>query len=93
MEAKSSAAPGTVIQFEKGSKAVGAGELLALATTLGVSPAWFFADSPPGSAVGADTAPAAERVAEAERFLNAYMRIADPKVRRDLLGLIRAAGE
>jgi len=92
LEQRIGAAPGAVIQFEKGAKAVGAAELLALATALGVSPAWFFADPPPGSAGGADAAPTAESVAEAERFLAAYLRIADPKVRRDILGLVKAAG-
>lgn len=93
IEQRIGAAPGTVIQFENGLKAVGAAELLALATTLGVSVAWFFADPPPGSAAESGAAPAPERVAEAARFLAAHVRIADPKLRRDILGLVRAAAE
>lgn len=85
------AAPGTVLDYEKGRRAVGAAELLAIANTLGVSVAWFFADPPPGSAADAGAAPAPESVAEAERFLAAYWHIDDPKVRRDILGLVKAA--
>jgi len=84
-------APGTVVKYEKGIKAVGAAELLALAGTLGVSVAWFFADPPSAGAAEPGAAPLPEDVAEAERFLAAYVRIADPKLRRDILGLVKAA--
>ena len=36
-------------------------------------------------------APAAENITEAERFLDAYFKIADAKVRGDILGLMKAA--
>jgi transcriptional regulator with XRE-family HTH domain len=85
------AAPGTVIQIEKGTRTVGVAELLALASTLGVSVAWFFTDPPPCSISEPGAAPLPENVAGAERFLTADARIADPKPRRDILGLIKAA--
>ena len=84
--------PATVTLFEGGLKTVGAAELVALAETLGVSVAWFFAEPPPAIAVASGAAPRPERVAEAERFLAAYVRVADAKVRRDILGLVKAAG-
>ena len=91
LEQRIGAAPGTIIQFEKGTRAVGTAELLALASTLGVSMAWFFPAPPCGSSAESGAAPLPEDVAEAERFLAAYVRIADPKLRRDILGLIKAA--
>jgi transcriptional regulator with XRE-family HTH domain len=91
LEQRIGAAPGTIIQIEKGTKRVGAAELVALASTLGVSVAWFFADPPPGSAADAGAAPVPESIVEAERFLAFYYRINDPKIRRDILGLIKAA--
>lgn len=93
LEQRIGAEPGAVADYEKGVKAVGAAELMALAETLGVSVAWFFADPPPGSAADSGAAPAPESVAEAERFLTFYYRITDPKVRRDFLGLIKAAAD
>jgi len=88
---RSGVASGTIIEYEKGTKTVSAAALLALANTLGVSVAWFFADPPPGGAGEPGAAPAPESVAEAERFLAAFVRIADPKLRRDILGLVKAA--
>ena len=35
--------------------------------------------------------PAAEYITEAERFLDAYFKITDAKVRGDILGLMKAA--
>ena len=32
-----------------------------------------------------------EQVAEAERFIEAFFRIADPELRRDIVGLLKAA--
>ncbi len=91
LDGRIGATPGTVLKFEKAAKAIGAAELLALADALGVSPAWFFADPPSGAAGDPGAAPAPENVVEAERFIAAYWRIADPKVRRDILGLLKAA--
>ncbi len=93
LEQRIGAAPGTVIQIEKGTRTVGVAELLALASTLGVSVAWFFADPPPCSISEPGAAPSPESVAEAERFLAAYVRIADPKLRRDILGLVKATSD
>lgn len=91
LEHRIGAEPGTVAAYERGTKAVGAAELLALADVLGVSVAWFFADPPSGADADAGAAPAPASITEAERFLAFYYRIADPKVRRDILGLIKAA--
>lgn len=93
LEQRIGAPPGTVARYEKGLTSVGIADLLAIAHALGVSVAWFFADPPGSSAAAPGAAPAPASVAEAERFLAAYWRINDPKIRRDILGLIKAAGE
>jgi len=91
LEQRIDAQSGTVAEFENGTRPVDAAELLALANALGVSVAWFFDDPPSGAAAVAGAAPAPKSVAEVERFLAVYYRIDDPKVRRDILGLIKAA--
>lgn len=94
LEATSGLSAGSVGCFEKGQGAVGAAELLALGRALGVAVGYFFDDpptagrrkkGPPGVAGAPDD------VAGIMTFLDSYFRIADAKVRSDILGLLKAA--
>jgi hypothetical protein len=40
-----------------------------------------------------DDLPPPDTIAEAERFLNAFYKIGDANLRRDILGFVKAAGE
>lgn len=96
-----------VQKYEKGTNRIGASRLFDLAQVLGVSVQFFYDDAPPGLGRGApgEMAGLAERPGESYVYefiatregieLNrAFMRIADPKVRRSVVDLVRAvAGE
>ena len=86
-----STTPGTVAGFEKGERVMDAVQLFALSRVLKVSVLYFFEESPALPLDRAREVPGPEAVAEAERFLDAYFKIDDPRVRRDLLGLLKAA--
>ncbi len=59
--------------------------------TLDVPVVYFFENSPVALLFDPGDAPKPETVEEAERFIDAYFKIDDPKVRRDILGLLKAA--
>ncbi len=83
--------PGTVARFEKGERAMDAVQLFALSRALKVSVLYFF-EKPPALPLGRTRdVPGPETVAEAERFLEAFIKIDDTKIRRDILGLLKAA--
>ena len=83
--------PGTVARFEKGERAIDTAQLFALSRALKVSVLYFFEKSPALPLGRNRNAPGPEAVAEAERFLEAFLKIDDSKIRRDILGLLKAA--
>lgn len=82
---------GTVARFEKGEKAMDAVQLFALSRVLKVSVLYFFEKSPALPLGRTRDVPGPKIVAEAERFLEAFLKIDDSRVRRDILGLLKAA--
>ena len=90
--------PGSIARYENGSQSLGAAQLFALSRVLEVPVLYFFEDvpAPPGrprKGSGLESLPAANNVEDAERFLDAFYRIPDANVRRDILGLLKAAAE
>lgn len=83
--------PGTVARFEKGERAVDAVQLLALSRALKVSVLYFFEKSPALPLGRTRDVPKPETVEEVEKFLDFYFKIPNTKIRRDILGLLRAA--
>ncbi len=88
-----SAVPGTVARFESGTKSMDAVHLFALSQVLKVPVLYFFENAPFLSPSSPGNMPRTEAVEEVEKFLDAYFRIPDAKVRRDILGLLRAAAD
>ncbi len=91
LEKAISAPPGSVARFEAGNQSLNATQIFTLSRALDVPVLFFFEGL---SALYDSTlveAPAAENITEAERFLDAYFKIADAKVRGDILGLMKAA--
>ncbi len=86
-----SASAGSIAGFESGAKNISAAQLFALSRALGVPVSYFFEDSPAGSIPNPKSMPEPDSVEEVEKFLNAYFKVTDAKVRRDILGLIKAA--
>ena len=86
-----SASAGSIARFESGAQSIGAAQLFALSRALDVPVGYFFEDSPAGSTPNPKSMPKPDSVEEVERFLKAYFKVTDPKVRRDILGLIKAA--
>ncbi len=89
--------PGSIARYENGSRSLGAAQLFALSRALEVPVLYFFEDVPAPSAParkdsGLESLPAANYVKDAERFLDAFYKIPDARVRRDILGLLKAAG-
>lgn len=85
------AAPGgSVAAFERGAKSMDAGHLFGLSRALGVPVAYFFEDLP--DLPGPGPAPESGRIREAERFIDAYFRISDRRLRRDIRSLMKAMG-
>ncbi len=88
--------PGTIARYENGSRSLGAAQLFALSRALEVPVLYFFeaVPAPPASArkgSGLESPPAAKNVEDAERFLDVFYKIPDARVRRDILGLLKAA--
>ena len=73
--------PGSVAAFENGRR------------TIGVAVAYFFNDAPVLHVKPLDGLPSPDKVADAERFIDAYFKVEDRDVRRDILGLMKAAGD
>lgn len=86
-----SAPPGSVSRFEAGAKRMNAAQLYALSQALDVPVMYFFENSPVALLLDPGDAPRPETVEEAKRFIDAYFKIDDPKIRRDILGLLKAA--
>ncbi|GEM_PF-2417777 len=86
-----SALAGSVSRFEAGGKRINAAQLYALSHALDVPVMYFFENSPVPLFSDPEKAPRPEAVEEAERFLDAYFKIDDTKVRSDILGLLKAA--
>ncbi len=89
--------PGGIARYENGSRSLGAAQLLALSRAVEVPVLYFFEDvpAPPAPArkgPGLESLPAAKNIRDAERFLDAFYKIPDARVRRDILGLLKAAG-
>ncbi len=89
--------PGSILRFENGSRSLGAAQLFALSRVLEVAVPYFFegVPAPPAPArkgSGLGSLPAANNVEDAERFLDAFYKIPEARVRRDILGLLKAAG-
>ncbi len=87
-----SAPPGSVTRLEAGKQGITAAQLFTLSRALDVPVLYFFeglAALPKGASIDV---PVAENVAGAERFLDAYSKISDARVRREILGLVKAAG-
>jgi transcriptional regulator with XRE-family HTH domain len=90
-----------VQKYEKGINRIGASRLFDLAHVLGVPVQFFYEKAPPAEGAPDPTVGFAERGTEAyiSDFLNsreglelnrAFMRIADPKVRRSIVDLVRS---
>ncbi len=86
-----SASAGSIARFESGAKSIGAAQLFTLSRALSVPVSYFFEGSPVEAIPNPKSVPGPDSVEEVERFLNAYFKVTDPKVRRDILGLIKAA--
>jgi len=83
--------PGSAARLETGERSMTAAQLLTLSGILAVPVDYFFEGSPDsGSANG--VVPAPEMVTEAKQFLTELLRITDTRVQRDLLALVKAAG-
>ncbi len=88
---------GSIARYENGSRSLGAAQLLALSRAVEVPVLYFFEDvpAPPAPArkgSGLESLPAAKNIRDAERFLDAFYKIPDARVRRDILGLLKAVG-
>ncbi len=86
-----SAPPGSVSRLEAGAKRMNAAQLYALSQALDVPLMYFFENTPVALLSDPGDAPRTKTVEEAERFIEAYFKIDDPKVRRDILELLKAA--
>ncbi len=89
--------PGSAARYENGSRSLGAAHLFVLSRFLEVPVLYFFEGVPalPGrlrKGSGLESLPAAKNIEDAERFLDAFYKIPDARVRRDILGLLKAAG-
>ena len=84
---------GSISRLEAGGKRMDAAQLYTLSRALDVPVMYFFENSPVALLSGPGEAPKSETVEEAERFIEAYFKINDSKVRRDILGLLKAAAE
>jgi transcriptional regulator with XRE-family HTH domain len=89
-------------KYEKGTNRVGASRLQAIATILGVPVAFFFEDLPGQEAAGnrgfaedASTAFAIEFCTSAEglQLNRAFVKIADVRVRRKIIELVKTLSE
>ncbi|MEQ1937622.1 helix-turn-helix transcriptional regulator [Mesorhizobium sp. CN5-321] len=90
-----------VQKYEKGTNRVGASRLQAIASILGVPVAFFFEDAPGqdtaagGFAEESPTAFAVEFCSTPEglQLNRAFYRIADPKVRRRIVDLVKSLSD
>lgn len=88
-----------VQKYEKGSNRVGASRLQAIANILGVPVAFFFEDAPGVTENGGFAEDSVGQgildfctSAEGIQLNRAFTKIADPKVRRRIIDLVRSLG-
>ncbi|MBC8338362.1 MAG: helix-turn-helix transcriptional regulator [Rhodospirillales bacterium] len=93
MDRALSLSPGSVAAMEKGRRGMDVGLLVSLSHAFGVPVSYFFQDARALSGAPMKGLPSPERVAGAERFVAVYSRIEDQNIRRDILGLMKAAGD
>jgi transcriptional regulator with XRE-family HTH domain len=91
LEKAISMVPGSVARFEAGRQSLNATQLFTLSRALDLPVLYFFEGLSTLNNNTSVEVPAAEYITEAERFLDAYFKIADAKVRGDILGLMKAA--
>ncbi len=88
-----------VQKYEKGTNRVGASRLQAIASILGVPVSFFFEDAPGGSPSGFAEDDSAQYVvdfmnsSEGLQLNRAFVRIADAKVRRKIVDLVRVLAD
>ena len=87
------AIPGTTARFESGAMKMDAARLFILSRVLKVPVLYFFENSPVLLQLHPEDVPNPETVGEVERFLDAYFKISDPRLRRDILSLLKAAAD
>ena len=79
--------PGTVARLERGHQKIYASHLYRIAQVTGVDVGWFYRNnatpSTPPTASGASL-----QAQQQQRLLDAYMRIKDPAMKRDVFELI-----
>ncbi|GGE21924.1 putative HTH-type transcriptional regulator R00410 [Aureimonas endophytica] len=88
-------------KYEKGSNRIGASRLQKMGEVLSVPIAFFFEDAPNGAATpdgfqegqGPNYVVDFLSTAEGLQLSRAFMKIADPKVRRRIIDLVRTLGE
>lgn len=89
-------------KYEKGTNRVGASRLQAIASILSVPVSFFFEDAPgqqaggqPGLAEDSQTTYVVDFINSAEglQLNRAFVRIADPKVRRKIVDLVKTLAE
>ncbi len=89
-------------KYEKGANRVGASRLQAIATVLNVPVSFFFEDAPGesgevirGLSEESSTAYVVDFLNSAEglQLNRAFVKIADPKVRRKIIDLVKSLGE
>jgi transcriptional regulator with XRE-family HTH domain len=89
-------------KYEKGANRVGASRLQAIATTLNVPVSFFFEDAPGESGEVIRGLNEESSTAYVVDFLNsseglqlnrAFVKIADPKVRRKIIDLVKSLGD
>lgn len=89
-------------KYEKGTNRIGASRMQQIATVMGVPVSYFFEDAPGAQAEGQPgfgEAPSSDYVVdfltttEGLQLNKAFVRIADPKVRRKIVDLVSALAE
>ncbi len=86
-------------KYEKGTNRIGASRLQHISTVLSVPVAFFFEDAPatPGASPGLSESASSNYVvnflssSEGIQLNKAFVRIRDPKLRRRIIDLVRAA--
>jgi transcriptional regulator with XRE-family HTH domain len=89
-----------VHKYEKGTNRIGAGRLQLIALVLGVPIEFFFKGVPHASRRGAFASDAGLghatsflSTSEGVQLMHAFMRVADPKIRRRFLSFVKAMAE
>ncbi len=86
-------------KYEKGTNRIGASRLQHISTVMSIPVAYFFEDAPatPGTAPGLSESASSDYVVdflsstEGIQLNKAFVRIRDPKLRRRIIDLVRAA--